>query len=109
FCKLMNRAHASDKSVVTNLYMPGKPNPVYQNHVVTNDTVMRDVRSCHHQTILTDFSIAKCICSFIYSYTLTDDSIITNESQGFFSFVFQILWFGRNNGSGINFTIFSDS
>src|SRR5438094_556183 len=70
---------------------------------------MRNVRVRHQQTVVANAGFEFIFCTAVNGYTLANGSIVANFSSGFFSYKFQVLWYGANNGTGKNFAAFSNA
>ncbi|MNE92888.1 hypothetical protein D3C80_1906680 [compost metagenome] len=57
---------------------------------------MRNVAVGHDQAVVPDLGMHFVCSPFIDGYTFTDGSMVTDNSQGILTIIFQILWYCRD-------------
>ena len=95
--------------MVANFNMPGKLNRIGNNYVISQKTIVSNVRICHQQTITSYHCFPFIFCTSVYGNTFSYCGIISHFNKSFFTIKFEVLWNSANYGAWKNFAAFTNN
>ena len=109
FSELLDGHESFQDGPVFDFDMACKIDIIGQDDPVSEAAVVGDVYVGHEQAIASDYGLVGVGGTSINGYELADGGAVANFNGSFFSLDFQVLRLTRDNGSGVDFTVFSDA
>src|SRR5688572_22720140 len=100
--KLVDSAHSAKDGPISDGNVTGNLGVIAHNYVVAHDTIMCQVAVSHQQAIFTNDGFFLFLGTPVYGHKLADCGVVANNYKGIFTFIFQILWNGRDYCPGEN-------
>src|SRR6185312_17084334 len=108
FRELNGCGHSADYCMVAYFNVTGELNRIGNNHMVSYNTIVGNMRISHQQTITAYYGFPFIFRSPVDGHTFSDGGVVAYFNYGVFTVKFKVLRNGAHHRSGKNLTSLSD-